>query len=256
MRGRAALALGLALFVGAPGASRAGASRPFSSRPARPLSRLSRSERHERDNSSADGSADGSANGSADGWADGSADGSADASALTSAVFPDGRLTRAPTTAERRAARELVASTRAQLSAWENVTDARADGYQGDPAQLGIMHLINPARLITAGQALDPRRPSALVYVQTAKGFRLAGAMFMMDRPGVAGPDLGGPLTPWHAHRDCRGPLGVSVPTAGVPCPAGTTAEFSAEMLHVWKAGLPDPFTTDMDPYALVCVIH
>lgn len=201
----------------------------------------------------------------------------------TSAVFPDGIPQRPATPAESRAARAFAASARAGLGQWRDPGVAMSAGFAPVPGQDLVVHMIRPAWLVAPDTPADPARPSALVYLRTSAGLRLVGGMWMMAAPGRPGPDFGGPLTPWHAHVDCRGPTGVDVPPplplsavrAGAPrspglelgpelgpgpgpgpCAPGQTRETSAEMLHVWLPGVPDAYDTAMDPAVLVCAIR
>jgi hypothetical protein len=149
----------------------------------------------------------------------------------------------------------LVASARAHARRWRNADVAVRDGYRSD-GQRGVVHMVDTRHLVAGDGRLDPAHPSALVYVEVAGRLRLAGVMFLEADTANAGPRIGGPLTPWHAHVDCRGPRGVSIPPPGAGCPAGDETEQSPEMLHVWLPGVVDPFGAEMSPYGLACALH
>jgi hypothetical protein len=85
----------------------------------------------------------------------------------------------------------------------------------------------------------------------------LVGAMYMMPRVGVPGPQVGGALTRWHAHSDLcfATATGVIVGRLGVDgaCPADSVNFPTPEMLHVWLVENPEgPFGEDMSPAALL----
>ena len=94
-----------------------------------------------------------------------------------------------------------------------------------------VAHYLNPAYQ-RDDKILDASRPEALVYANTSKGAVLLGAMYVMPNPGVAGPQIGGCLTQWHAHSL----LGWQTP----------------EMMHVWIVDAPGgPFSEEIHPRSL-----
>jgi len=85
---------------------------------------------------------------------------------------------------------------------------------------------------------LDPAHPTSLVYANTVDGPVLIGAMFLGPAPCVSGPDVGGPLTDWHAHDNLclsGGRVVGRTNSAGV-CATGTHDNRGYFMLHVWTA--------------------
>ena len=182
--------------------------------------------------------------------------GGAAAPAAASAFWflPDGRVAREPTVPERRRAATFVTSARAAMVAWTDPTRAMAAGYEPD-SQGVIVHYLDPTRLLGPSEAPDPTRPTALVFAVVRGSPHLAGAMWMMAFPSTAGADFGGPITPWHAHVACRSAYTVRLVARGAACAPREVREISPEMLHVWRAGVLDPFASDMSLPALVCTL-
>jgi hypothetical protein len=84
-------------------------------------------------------------------------------------------------------------------------------------------------------------------------------AMFVMHRVDEAGPDIGGPLTPWHAHTNlCFSPAGtvVGLTFGGLACPAGSVNQKTPEMLHVWVVPNTDgQFAADINAAGLASAL-
>ena len=150
------------------------------------------------------------------------------------------------TTAQRRAARLLLARIRHTTARWRDVTKAAASGFDthlarrapGDDA-VGYLHAEH--RLYSADKRiLDPLRPESLIYAtESGRRPRLVGAMFSVPR-GVLGPTPGGAIDRWHSHIVCRrGDKRGLAPLASGTCPSGSTLTQGSEMLHVW-------FTSDL----------
>jgi len=85
--------------------------------------------------------------------------------------------------------------------------------------------------------------------------------MYIAHRIGQPGPDIGGPLTLWHAHSNlcfnARTNIIDAFTDAAGNCPAGSFNSGTPEMLHVWVVDNPNgPFSTDMNPAALVKLLQ
>src|ERR1019366_5178843 len=145
----------------------------------------------------------------------------------------------APTAAQRAAADQLVAETTAAVAKYASLSAATAAGYVPATNPQGYeVHYANWAT-VRSGDVLDPNHPSSLVYANTVKGPVLLGAMYLGAGPCQPGPDIGGPLTQWHAHDNLC--LSATHPVVGKPNAAGSCATgvhntSSYCMLHVWVA--------------------
>lgn len=184
------------------------------------------------------------------------------------------------TPAERAAAEEFAAATVASTERYRDVEVARREGYtfdeyasylasvKGTAAEADaraklrkgfVTHVLNPT-LANDGVAADPTKPDVLMYLTDGDRYELAGAMFLAPA-GTHGPQMGGPLTVWHAHDHASrfvmcwegtavvawptslpdGSKPVDRPNAG--CPTGGPLARTPEMLHVWF-GHGDPART------------
>ncbi|HKW72439.1 MAG TPA: hypothetical protein VJQ08_06400, partial [Candidatus Dormibacteraeota bacterium] len=177
-----------------------------------------------------------------------------------SAVAP----TRQPTTAELEAATNLLNETRAAVAKYRDLPAALAAGYV--PMELPnqeIVHYINRSYMVDA-DILDPQHVQSLIYYNGKHGTELIGAMYIMPRRGMDGPQIGGPLTVWHQHSNIcfDNVTGEAVAFAhsgffdnndkSGSCPRGSTSKTTPLMLHVWLIDNPDgPFATDMAPSVL-----
>jgi hypothetical protein len=165
------------------------------------------------------------------------------------------------TTAEKAAAQLLLEQTKLGTQKFTSLPAAQADGYRAvTPVDEPIVHYINPAYLVT-GDTLNPEHPESLIYGTSVKGPILLAAMFIAHRIGQPGPDIGGPLTLWHAHSNLCFNAKTNIidgftDSAG-NCPAGSFNSGTPEMLHVWVVDNPNgPFSTDMNPQALVKLLQ
>lgn len=146
------------------------------------------------------------------------------------------------TAEQQRAAAELVASVKAGIARYAQVTAGEADGYrQNKPFRFGTWgpaHYSNRTNGLD-GRMLDPQRPEGLVYLKLGTGETvLLGAVFRA--PKGQGPRPGGPLTEWHSH-ECVTGMGNAARSVNGQCPPGTTLVPAAgEMLHVWTFDNPD----------------
>jgi hypothetical protein len=145
-----------------------------------------------------------------------------------------------PTAAQQAAADQLAQQTAASLTRFTSLSAATAAGYVPATNPKGyVVHYAN-WQTVKSGDVLDPSHPSALVYANTVKGPVLLGAMYMGAGPCQPGPDIGGPLTDWHAHDN----LCLSATTHQVvgntdatgTCAAGVHNTSTYFMLHVWVA--------------------
>jgi hypothetical protein len=165
------------------------------------------------------------------------------------------------TAAEKAAAQLLLEQTKLGTQKFADLPAAQADGYKAvTPLDAPIVHYINPAYLVT-GDTLNPERPESLIYGNSVKGPILLAAMFIAHRIGQPGPDIGGPLTLWHAHSNlcfnAKTNIIDSFTDAAGNCPVGSFNSGTPEMLHVWVVENPNgPFSTDMNPQALVQLLQ
>jgi len=149
----------------------------------------------------------------------------------------------------------FVEEVRAATARFEDFDVAVAEGYvKSTPGKI-VAHYHNWA-YSRDGKILDPSRPEDLMYVSTPDGMRLAGVMFLMDRPDVPGPRFCGSTPVWHTHDNIcfstttGAVTGIAV---GGACPAGSILYIPPEMLHVWLVPNPNgPFDEHMDPIALL----
>jgi hypothetical protein len=172
------------------------------------------------------------------------------------------------TAAELQAATKLMVETRAAVAKYGDQKVAIAAGYEAaEPLELPVVHFVNSAYM-TDADVLRPDHVQSLIYYNTKRGPVLIGAMYIMPRLGMAGPEVGGPLTSWHKHDNlcfdratgkivgfARDPSGEGNTKSG-SCPSGSSNRSTPEMLHVWVVENPaGPFDGDMDPVALRALI-
>ena len=153
------------------------------------------------------------------------------ADGMVMAPVPSG----APTATQQAAADQLVAATAATLSKYANVSAATAAGYT--PATNPNGHVVHYANWqIAKTDGFDASAPAFLVYANTVDGARLLGAMYLGPAPCTPGPDVGGPLTQWHAHDNLclSGGQVVGRTSATGTCATGLHNTDTYFMLHVW----------------------
>jgi hypothetical protein len=153
------------------------------------------------------------------------------ANGMVMAPVPSG----SPTAAQQVAANQLVAETQATLVKYANLSTATAAGYT--PATNPNGHLVHYANWqIAKTDGFDPSNPAFLMYANTVNGPKLMGAMYLGPAPCTPGPDIGGPLTQWHAHDDLclAGGRVVGKTSASGTCAAGVHNTNTYFMLHVW----------------------
>jgi hypothetical protein len=171
---------------------------------------------------------------------------------------------RQPTAAELQAAAKLVTDTRTAVARYAQLEVAIAAGYSPmEPPDLQIVHYVNRSYMIEA-DVLDPDHVQSLIYFNGPRGTMLIGAMYIMPRRGMDGPQIGGPLTQWHQHSNICFDNTTGMAVAFVhndffdsndksgACPRGSTNKTTPQMLHVWLIDNPGgPFAADMDPQVL-----
>ncbi len=169
-----------------------------------------------------------------------------------------------PTGAQLQAAVQLIDATKAAVAKYSDRQAAITAGYKPmEPEGLAIMHYVNAA-YFTDADILKPDRVQSLIYFNSSHGPVLIGAMYIMPRLGMKGPEVGGSLTVWHKHDNLcfDRTTGVIVAfthdgSANIndksgTCPAGSSNRSTPEMLHVWLIDNPDgPFGSDMAPEVL-----
>lgn len=164
-----------------------------------------------------------------------------------------------PTSEQQAAADRLRAATITAVRRWASQDTARSDGFKPiTPVLNGLQHWHNQ-RFFTDGRVLEPTAPEELIYASTSRGPVLVAAMFLMERLGDKGPQIGGPLTVWHDHEDlCFSTDGRVVGFHRPPrltCPPGSVNQRTPEMLHVWVVDNPaGPFAPEMEPAALQAI--
>jgi len=171
---------------------------------------------------------------------------------------------RQPTATELAAAAQLVADTKAAVARYVDLKVAIAAGYQPlEPTDFQIVHYVNTSYM-TDTDILRPDHVQSLIYFNAKQGPVLIGAMYIMPRRGMPGPEVGGPLTVWHQHSnlcfDNTTGMAVAFAHSGFfdngdksgSCPRGSTNKTTPQMLHVWLIDNPGgPFASDMEPQVL-----
>jgi hypothetical protein len=149
-----------------------------------------------------------------------------------------------PTSAQVAAARKLVADTRGGLTRFADLRDARRAGYAPHVrARRATKHYFKAA-YVTDGRVLDPTRPEGLLYAHTARGPVLVAAVYLMNRAGEPGREVGGCLTRWHVHdelcsSDPAKGLISGARSRGGRCPPGQVAWAAPPFLHAWTIDVP-----------------
>jgi hypothetical protein len=149
-----------------------------------------------------------------------------------------------PTSAQVAAAHQLGADTRGGLTRFADLRDARRAGYAPhERVPRPLKHYFKAAYVID-GRVLDPTRPEGLLYAHTDRGPVLVAAVYMMNRAGEPGREVGGCLTRWHVHHElcssdpAKG-LISGVRTRGGSCPPGQVSWAAPPFLHVWTIDFP-----------------
>jgi hypothetical protein len=166
-----------------------------------------------------------------------------------------------PTASQLRAAGELVADTRWGLARFADLPDALAAGYAPSRREReALKHYFNAA-YVTDGRVLDPARPEGLLYAFTARGPVVVAAVYLMNRAGEPGREVGGCLTRWHVHDDlCSGdPARGAITERRGPagrCPPGQAPWAAPPMLHTWVIDIPGPFARHARVSAVFRQLH
>lgn len=159
---------------------------------------------------------------------------------------------REPTPAQRAAAEDLLARSRASAEkhGWFDFEKAQADGYtllKGDHA-----HYVN-REYIEDDRVLDPDHPEYLMFYEGKSGQTLVAFMYVVPGTEAEGPQVGGNLTKWHYHLWSRpmcmleGGKMILGPAEDGKCVEGEPSQRSPEMLHVWFIDHPSgPFASQM----------
>jgi hypothetical protein len=149
-----------------------------------------------------------------------------------------------PTSAQVVAANQLVADTRGGLTRFADLRDAQRAGYAPhERVPRPLKHYFNAA-YVTDGRVLDPTRPEGLLYANTDRGPVLVAAVYLMNRAGEPGREVGGCLTRWHVHHElcssnpAKG-LISGVRTLSGSCPTGQVPWAAPPMMHVWTIDFP-----------------
>jgi hypothetical protein len=146
-----------------------------------------------------------------------------------------------PTPEEATAAALFAEATKAGIAKYADVRVALRDGYKVSGPALGVERHFENKAYKKDGRVLDPTRPESLVYGVKDGRFVLLGAVYVMERAGEPGPDIGGPIARWHAHNICFTLLppafGIVSPFGG--CPLASVAVTIPEMIHVWTVDNP-----------------
>ncbi len=153
------------------------------------------------------------------------------ADGMVMAPVPSGQ----PTAAQQAAANELVAQTKATLTKYSSLSAATAAGYVPATNPNGrVVHYANWSAARSDG--FDPSNPAFLVYANTVNGPVLMGAMYLGPAPCTPGPDVGGPMTQWHAHDNLclSGGQVVGRTSSNGTCASGVHNTNTYFMLHVW----------------------
>ena len=172
------------------------------------------------------------------------------------------------TAAQLEAAARLYEQTTAAVTRYQDLRAAVAAGYQPMEApDLEIAHYVNRAYL-TDADILNPQHIQSLIYYNSPKGPVLIGAMYIMPRWGMPGPEIGGALTTWHHHDGlcvdkqtnqvvaAQGNAFFDHQSWSRSCPPGTTKWDTPDMLHVWLIDNPNgPFDSDMDPADVPAIV-
>jgi len=168
------------------------------------------------------------------------------------------------TGAQLAAALKLIDDTKAVIEEYKDQKAAINAGYKPmEPEGLAIMHYVNQA-YFTDADVLRPDHVQSVIYYNSPHGPVLIGAMYIMPRLGMPGPQIGGSLTVWHHHDNLcfdrttgvivaftHDASSVSGDKSGT-CPRGSSNRSTPEMLHVWIIDNPGgPFDADMSPDVL-----
>jgi hypothetical protein len=149
-----------------------------------------------------------------------------------------------PTSAQVRAAKKLVTTTKGGLARFVDLRAALAAGYAPHrPGREAFKHYFNPT-YVTDGRVLNPTRPEGLLYAYTNRGPVVVAAIYLMNRAGEPPSAVGGCLTHWHVHdnlcsSDPANGMITGVRTRQGRCPPGQVAWAAPPMMHTWVIDIP-----------------
>jgi hypothetical protein len=141
---------------------------------------------------------------------------------------------------QQRRAKDLIARTETAMKAFTDTASVVRAGYESIwDANSGFEHFFNYS-YISDGHVLDPAHIESVVFeTKPGQPKRLAAAMYMLDwgQTFAEAPEVAGPLTPWHNHKDlCWDPSVkhvIGVFRLGRCIPLGEVHDLPP-MLHVW----------------------
>jgi hypothetical protein len=160
---------------------------------------------------------------------------------------------------QRQRAKDLIARTQVGMQRFPNELSLILAGYTSiRDSDSGYEHYINWS-LLEDGKELDAGAIEAVVLeVKPGQAKRVVAAMYILSNGKTMDdvPEVAGPLTPWHNHKDlCWDPSGrfiMGVFRLGRCIPWGTLRELNP-MLHVWITPNPcGPFAEVDDMNGLV----
>ena len=165
------------------------------------------------------------------------------------------------------AAAKLIYDTRKSVAKYKTLNAAIAAGYVPmEPPNTDVIHYVNRSYMVDA-DILDPQHVQSLIYYNDGHNPpELIGARYIMPKRGMAGPQIGGPLTQWHQHANIcfdnvtgmavafvhQGDDAFELRDKSGACPKGSTNTTTPLMLHVWLIDNPEgPFASTMAPEVL-----
>jgi hypothetical protein len=156
-----------------------------------------------------------------------------------------------PTAADRVAAIQFADTTWNDITRYQDVNVALADGYRAQTPEATTVHYENKKYEGRNRPVMDPSRPQGLVYARTPRGPVLLGAMFVLADQNQRGNDFNGAATGWHLHPNvCVSPASMTLSGILTPygnCPPLSFAIISTPMLHVWRPDMPNGQFGELD---------
>jgi hypothetical protein len=156
-----------------------------------------------------------------------------------------------PTAADRVAAAQFATTTWIDVTRFQDINVALADGYRPQTPEGTTIHYENKKYEGSSRPVMDPSRPQGLVYARAARGPVLLGAMFVLADRNQRGNDFNGAVTGWHLHPNvCVSPVTMSLSGIFTPygnCPPLSFAIITTPMLHVWRPDMPNGVYGELD---------
>ena len=156
-----------------------------------------------------------------------------------------------PTAADRVAATQFATTTWNDITRFQDVNVALADGYRPQTPEATTAHYENKKYEGKNRPVMDPNRPQGLVYARTPHGPVLLGAMFVLADQNQRGNDFNGAATGWHLHPNvCVSPVSMTLSGIFTPygnCPPLSFAIITTPMLHVWRPDMPNGQFGELD---------